>query len=62
MFKNIKKYKKNLEKEGKIEESLLYFLYFLFNLTKQKSYNFTPLTYQLPNEYSIFCEEFKKTN
>ncbi|EGR31891.1 tubulin-tyrosine ligase family protein, putative [Ichthyophthirius multifiliis] len=48
MTKNIKKYKKVLEKEGKIEESL--------------TYNFTPLTYQLPCEYSIFCEEFKKVN
>jgi len=25
-------------------------------------YNFTPLTYNLPSEYSIFCEEFKKVN
>ncbi|EGR30323.1 tubulin-tyrosine ligase family protein, putative [Ichthyophthirius multifiliis] len=48
MIKNIKKHKKSLEKEAKNEDAL--------------SYNFTPLTYQLPSEYTIFCEEFKKVN
>ncbi|KAL4462148.1 hypothetical protein ABPG72_010464 [Tetrahymena utriculariae] len=48
LIKNIKKYKKTLEKENKLEEAALY--------------NFTPLTYNLPSEYSIFCEEFKKVN
>ena len=32
------------------------FLFFL------KSYNFMPLSYTLPSEYSIFFEEFKKHN
>lgn len=48
MIKNIKRHKKALEKENKLEEA--------------KQYNFTPLTYNLPSEYSIFCEEFKKVN
>lgn len=46
MAKNMKKQKKILEKEGKINESL--------------SYNFIPTTFVLPKEYSMFVEEFKK--
>ena len=48
MIKNLKRYKKALEKEGKLEEAA--------------SYNFSPLTYNLPGEYSLFCEEFKRNN
>ncbi len=47
MIKNLKRYKKQVEKEGKPEESA--------------SYNFFPLTFDLPKEYSLFVEEFKKT-
>lgn len=48
MIKNLKKHKKQLEKDGKFEEAA--------------EYNFFPLTFNLPNDYSIFFEEFKKTN
>ncbi len=47
MIKNLKRYKKQLEKEGKLEEAA--------------SINFFPTTYDLPKEYSLFVEEFKKT-
>ena len=46
MIKNLKRHKKALEKEGKLEEAA--------------SYNFFPLTFYLPSEYPIFYEEFKK--
>ena len=46
MIKNLKRYKKQLEKEGKLEESA--------------GINFFPTTYDLPKEYSLFVEEFKK--
>jgi tubulin polyglutamylase TTLL9 len=46
MIKNMKRYKKNLEKEGKIDES--------------QDVDFFPLTYNMPGEYSLFVEEFKK--
>ncbi|CAK73860.1 unnamed protein product (macronuclear) [Paramecium tetraurelia] len=46
MIKNLKKQKRTLEKEGKIDEA--------------NAYNFFPLTYHLPSEYPIFNEEFKK--
>ena len=46
MVKNMKRYKKNLEKEGKLEES--------------QDVDFFPLTYNMPGEYSLFVEEFKK--
>ncbi|CAD8067487.1 unnamed protein product [Paramecium sonneborni] len=46
MIKNLKKFKRTLEKDGKIEEA--------------NTYNFFPLTYHLPSEYPIFNEEFKK--
>lgn len=48
MIKNLKRYKKALEKEGKLDEAA--------------AYNFFPTTYNLPGEYSLFCEEFKKNN
>ncbi|CAK86156.1 unnamed protein product (macronuclear) [Paramecium tetraurelia] len=46
MIKNFKRYKKNLEREGKNEEA--------------NNYNFFPLTFHLPSEYPIFFEEFKR--
>eukprot|EP00347_Sterkiella_histriomuscorum_P006545 403352361 len=47
MVKNLKRYKKQLEKEGKYEEA--------------NTFNFFPTTYNLPGDYSLFVEEFKKT-
>ena len=47
MAKNVKRRKRALEKEGRFEEAL--------------SYDFTPTTFALPREYSIFVEEFKKS-
>jgi tubulin polyglutamylase TTLL9 len=46
MIKNMKRYKKNLEKEGKLDEA--------------QEVDFFPLTYNMPGEYSLFVEEFKK--
>ncbi|CAD8087466.1 unnamed protein product [Paramecium sonneborni] len=46
MIKNLKRYKKNLEREGKQEDA--------------NNYNFYPLTFHLPSEYPIFFEEFKR--
>ena len=45
MAKNIKKYKKNLIKEGKTIDHL----------------NFLPITYILPQDMPVFIEEFKRT-
>jgi len=47
MVKNLKRHKKQLEKEGKYEDA--------------QAYGFFPTTYNLPSDYSIFVEEFKKT-
>lgn len=47
MAKNLKRRRRTLEKEGKIEEA--------------QSYDFIPTTFVLPREYSMFVEEFKKT-
>jgi len=47
MVKNLKRHKKMLDREGKVQES--------------NSYDFYPTTYNLPGEYSIFVEEFKRT-
>lgn len=46
MVKNMKRFKKNLEKEGKLEEAA--------------EVDFYPLTYNMPGEYSLFVEEFKR--
>lgn len=46
MIKNLKRYKKQLEKEGKFEEAA--------------AYHFYPTTYNLPSDYSLYVEEFKK--
>jgi tubulin polyglutamylase TTLL9 len=48
LVKNIKRAKRQLEKEDKKEES--------------KKYDFIPSSYILPSEYSMFAEEFKKNN
>ena len=44
-MKNLKKKKRSLEREGKHEEA--------------DEYNFAPVTFVLPKEYSMFVEEFK---
>lgn len=46
MAKNMKRQRRNLEKEGRYEEA--------------QSYEFIPTTFVLPREYSMFVEEFKK--
>ena len=46
MAKNMKRRRRNLEKEGKLDEAA--------------SYDFIPTTFVLPKEYSMFVEEFKK--
>jgi tubulin polyglutamylase TTLL9 len=46
MIKNVKRHKKNLEKEGKLDEASLF--------------DFLPQTYNLPSDYPLFLEEFKK--
>ena len=45
--KNLKKYKRGLDKQNNKEES--------------DEYDFLPATFYLPSEYVIFYEEFKKT-
>ena len=45
--KNLKKFKRTLDKQNNKEES--------------DEYDFLPPTFQLPSEYVIFYEEFKKT-
>lgn len=46
MAKNMKKRRRALEKEGRLEEAA--------------AYEFIPTTFVLPREYSMFVEEFKK--
>lgn len=46
MVKNLKRYKKQLEREGRQAEAA--------------SYDFYPTTYNLPGDYSLFVEEFKR--
>lgn len=46
MAKNMKKRRRALEKEGRMEEAA--------------AYDFIPTTFVLPREYSMFVEEFKK--
>lgn len=45
MYKNLKLFKKFLDKEKRYEEA--------------KQYNFYPLTYHMPSEFTIFVEEYK---
>ena len=47
MVKNLKRHKKQLEREGKSQEA--------------NQYDFFPTTYNLPGDYSLFVEEFKRT-
>eukprot|EP00667_Euglena_gracilis_P013278 EG_transcript_13686 len=47
LIKNLKRMKRTLEREGKMEEAALY--------------DFFPPSFVLPAEYSMFQEEFKKT-
>lgn len=46
LAKNIKRHKRALEKEGKLEEAA--------------RFDFTPVTFILPGDYALFVEEFKK--
>ena len=46
MVKNLKRHRKQLEKEGKFDDAA--------------GYNFYPTTYNLPQDYSLFVEEFRK--
>jgi tubulin polyglutamylase TTLL9 len=46
MIKNLKRYKRQLEKEGRNEEAA--------------DMDFFPITYNMPGEYSLFVEEFKR--
>ena len=46
MVKNLKRFRKQLNKEGKSEE--------------EQSLDFFPTTHNLPSDYSLFVEEFKK--
>jgi len=46
MVKNLKRYKRQLEKDGKMEEAA--------------QFNFFPLTFVLPGEYLLYVEAFKK--
>ncbi|KAG0560721.1 hypothetical protein KC19_9G007800 [Ceratodon purpureus] len=48
LIKNLKRMKKNLEREGQVVEA--------------GKYNFFPQTYALPAEYGLFVEEFKRTS
>lgn len=47
LIKNLKRTRKALEREDKVEEAL--------------KYDFFPATFNLPSEYSLFLEEFKKS-
>lgn len=46
MIKNLKRHKKNLERAGKFDEA--------------QRMDQWPLTYNLPADYCLFVEEFKK--
>ena len=46
MYKNLKNYKKQLTKEGKLDEA--------------KQFDFFPLTFNMPNDYTLFINEYKK--
>ena len=45
MYKNLKFYKKSLEREKKFDEA--------------KKYDFFPLTFHMPSEFTMFVEEYK---
>lgn len=47
MVKNLKRQRKTFEKEGKIEDAA--------------GLDFFPTTFNLPSDYSLFVEEFKKS-
>lgn len=47
MYKNLKLHKKHLEKEKRYDEA--------------KEYNFYPLTFHMPSEFTLFVEEYKHT-
>ena len=47
MYKNLKLYKKQLEKDKNYEEA--------------KEYNFYPLTFHMPSEFTLFLDEYKHT-
>lgn len=47
MVKNLKRHKKQFEKEGKVDEAA--------------ALEFFPTTFNLPSDYSLFVEEFKKS-
>jgi tubulin polyglutamylase TTLL9 len=46
MIKNLKRYRKNLEREGRHSEA--------------QEVDFFPLSFNMPSEYSLFVEEFKR--
>jgi tubulin polyglutamylase TTLL9 len=46
MVKNLKRHRKSLVKEGKMDEAA--------------AMDFFPLTFNMPGEYSLFVEEFKR--
>eukprot|EP00929_Paragymnodinium_shiwhaense_P009501 TRINITY_DN113693_c0_g1_i1.p1 TRINITY_DN113693_c0_g1~~TRINITY_DN113693_c0_g1_i1.p1 ORF type:complete len:507 (-),score=94.48 TRINITY_DN113693_c0_g1_i1:183-1703(-) len=48
LIKNLKRTKRSLEKEGRMEEA--------------QKYNVCPVTFVVPQEYSMFVEEFKKSS
>eukprot|EP01064_Diplonema_japonicum_P001397 TRINITY_DN1089_c8_g1_i1.p1 TRINITY_DN1089_c8_g1~~TRINITY_DN1089_c8_g1_i1.p1 ORF type:complete len:435 (+),score=73.72 TRINITY_DN1089_c8_g1_i1:112-1305(+) len=51
MVKNVKRYKKDNEKNQSI-----------YNQDVETVADFVPLTYSLPSDYALFIEEYKKTN
>jgi len=48
LVKNLKRFQKQLVKDGKHEEAA--------------GYGFYPTTYNLPQDYSLYVEEFKRSN
>eukprot|EP01060_Flectonema_neradi_P007456 TRINITY_DN15200_c0_g1_i1.p1 TRINITY_DN15200_c0_g1~~TRINITY_DN15200_c0_g1_i1.p1 ORF type:complete len:408 (+),score=48.71 TRINITY_DN15200_c0_g1_i1:31-1254(+) len=51
MVKNVKRYRKDNEKNGAI-----------YNSEGETVADYVPLTYSLPSDYALFIEEYKKTN
>ena len=67
MLKNLKRYKRQLQKETlhlkqqqPLNNELISLLEKQGKIYKEDDWNFWPATYHLPNEYSIFVEHFKK--